>query len=131
MRLPYARFVVPLCVAALLAGASAARAAADVIIDEIPAAPPAPRPQVQFMPPQLRLQMQQVQEALEQAQAGGFGGNAGARVLQIYPGGRSRNVVVVADQRGTVEIREAGGKGCRPLLYFWVCLSRGGCSSIG
>jgi hypothetical protein len=53
---------------------------------------------------------QQVQEALEQAQAGGFGGNAGARVLQIYPGGRSQNVVVVADQRGTIEIRETDGE---------------------
>jgi hypothetical protein len=53
---------------------------------------------------------QQVQEAIEQAQAGGFGGDVNARVLQIFPGGASQNVVVVADQRGTVEIRETDGK---------------------
>jgi len=59
----------------------------------------------------IRAQMQaQVQEALQQAQAGGFGGNGAARVLQIYPGGASQNVVVVADERGTVEIRETDGK---------------------
>jgi len=53
---------------------------------------------------------QQVQQAFQQAQAGGFDGGGGARVLQIYPGGSSQNVVVVADQRGTVEIRETDGK---------------------
>jgi len=63
----------------------------------------------------VRLQIQrQVQEALDQAEAqaaaGGFGGNAQARVLQIYPGGRSQKVVVNSDQRGTVEIRETDGK---------------------
>ena len=63
----------------------------------------------------VRLQIQrQVQEALDQAGAqagaGGFGGNAQARVLQIYPGGGSQKVVVNSDQRGTVEIRETDGK---------------------
>lgn len=63
----------------------------------------------------IRAQVQrQVQEALEQAQAqaqaGGFGDGVRARVLQIYPGGQSQNVVVVADERGTVEIRETDGK---------------------
>lgn len=63
----------------------------------------------------VRLQIQrQVQEALDQAEAqaaaGGFGGNAQARVLQIYPGGGSQKVVVNSDQRGTVEIRETDGK---------------------
>jgi hypothetical protein len=63
----------------------------------------------------VRLQIQrQVQEALDQAGAqagaGGFGGNAQARVLQIYPGGGSQKVVVNSDERGTVEIRETDGK---------------------
>ena len=59
----------------------------------------------------MRLQIQrQVQEALDQAGAGGFGGNAQARVLQIYPGGGSQKVVVNSDERGTVEIRETDGK---------------------
>lgn len=55
----------------------------------------------------VRAQVQrQVQEALAQAQAGdGPGGNAQARVLQIFPGGVQR-VVVVADGAGSVEIRE-------------------------
>ena len=42
--------------------------------------------------------------------AGGFGGQAQARVLQIYPGGGSQKVIVHSDQRGTVEIRETDGK---------------------
>lgn len=59
----------------------------------------------------VRVQIQrQVQEALDQAGAGGFGGQAQARVLQIYPGGGSQKVIVHSDQRGTVEIREADGK---------------------
>ena len=59
----------------------------------------------------MRSQVQrQVHEAIEQALAGGFGGNAGARVLQIYPGGALQNMVVVTDARGTVEIRERDGK---------------------
>lgn len=53
---------------------------------------------------------QQVQGAIQQAEAGGFGGNGAARVLQVFPDGMSRNMVVVADERGTVEIREADGK---------------------
>lgn len=58
----------------------------------------------------IRAQVQrQVQEAIQQAEAGGFGGNAQARVVQIFPGG-AQNVVVVADERGSVEIRSAGGK---------------------
>jgi hypothetical protein len=59
----------------------------------------------------VRVQIQrQVQEALDQAGAGGFGGQAQARVLQIYPGGGSQKVIVHSDQRGTVEIRETDGK---------------------
>ncbi len=59
----------------------------------------------------VRVQIQrQVQEALDQAGAGGFGGQAQARVLQIYPGGGSQKVIVHSDERGTVEIREADGK---------------------
>ncbi|MFM7138252.1 MAG: PDZ domain-containing protein [Planctomycetota bacterium] len=59
----------------------------------------------------VRVQIQQhVQEALQQAQAGGLGGQAQARVLQIYPGGGSQKVIVHSDQRGTVEIRETDGK---------------------
>ncbi|MBM4021178.1 MAG: PDZ domain-containing protein [Planctomycetes bacterium] len=58
----------------------------------------------------LRGQVQrQVQEAMAQAQ--GLGGKAAGRLLQIYPGaGGTQNVVVVSDQRGTVEIRENHGK---------------------
>lgn len=58
----------------------------------------------------LRGQVQrQVQEAMAQAQ--GLGGKAAGRLLQIYPGGGgAQNVVVVSDQRGTVEIRENHGK---------------------
>jgi len=60
----------------------------------------------------IRAQVQrQVQEAIQQAEAGGFGGNAQARVVQIFPGGAQNvNVVVVADERGSVEIRSADGK---------------------
>lgn len=59
----------------------------------------------------VRIQIQQqVQEALEQAGEGGYGGQAQARVLQIYPGESSQKVIVHSDQRGTVEIRETDGK---------------------
>lgn len=59
----------------------------------------------------VRVQIQQqVQEALDQAGAGGLGGQAQARVLQIYPGGGSQKVIVHSDQRGSVEIRETDGK---------------------
>jgi len=51
----------------------------------------------------------QVQEAMAQAQ--GLGGKAAGRLLQIYPGGaNTQNVVVVSDQRGTIEIHENAGK---------------------
>ncbi len=60
---------------------------------------------------EVRVQIQQqVQEALDQAGAGGLGGQAQARVVQIYPGGGSQKVIVHTDQRGTVEIRETDGK---------------------
>lgn len=70
----------------------------------------------------------QVQEALEQAQAegqaqaqgqaqgqglggaGGLGANVQARVLQIYPGGRSQSVTVMSDADGSVEIRDTDGE---------------------
>lgn len=58
----------------------------------------------------IRLQVQrQVQEAIERAQAGGFGADAAARVPWIQSG-VSQKVAVVADGRGTVEIRETDGR---------------------
>jgi hypothetical protein len=104
---------------ALLAAPS--RAADDFVQEDTPPVA-APQPRVLLMPP-LRLEMRQLQQQAAEAppvetRKASYLGVATrplapelrARVLQIYPGGRSQSVTVMSDGDGSVEIRDTDGE---------------------